>query len=156
MNLEKPTIQRGQAGFSLAELLVLVAIIGILSTMSVPFFISYYRSAAVKAAAEEVATFLHQGRQIAIKENTSVCASIDGNAMHYHLINCAGTMWVGAGTDAAGNKRIPAGFTLTTTAEPIFSYLGAAAPAGTFTVTHTPSGRTITVTVTAAGLVTIP
>ena len=150
------TVASGQAGFSLAELLVIVAIIGILITISVPFFLSYYQAAAVKAAAEEVATFLNQGRQIAIKENKTVCASIDNNAMHYHLTNCSGTVWVGPGTDAAGNIRIPAGFTLTTTAEPIFSYLGAAAPAATFTVTHTPSGRNITVRVTTSGRITIP
>jgi Tfp pilus assembly protein FimT len=148
--------RRGQAGFSLAELLVLVAIIGILMTLSVPFFLNYYRAAAVKAAAEEVVTFLNQGRQIAIKENTSVCAAIDNNAMHFHLINCSGTVWVGPGTDAAGNIRIPPGFTLTTTAQPIFNYLGAAAPAATFTIRHTQSGRQMTVTVNTAGRVSIP
>ena len=160
MNLETSrrhsTVRARHAGFSLVELLVLVGILGILTTISVPFFIRYYQAAAVKAAAEEVATFLNQGRQIAIKENQSVCASIDNNAMHYHMTNCGGTVWLGPGTDAAGNIRIPAGFTLTTTAEPIFSYLGAAAPAATFTVRHTPSGRQITVTVTASGRVTIP
>lgn len=156
VSLRQSTVRSGQAGFSLVELLVLVAIVGILITISVPFFLRYYQAAAVKAAAEEVATFLNLGRQIAIKENRSVCAAIDNNAMHYHLSTCSGTVWVGPGTDAAGNIRIPAGFSLTTTAQPIFSYLGAAAPAATFTVRHTLSGQQLTVRVTTSGRITIP
>lgn len=59
------------------------------------------------------------------------------------------------GTDSSGNLKIPAGFTLTNTADPIFSYLGAAAPAATYAVTNSRDGRTLRVTVAASDRVTI-
>jgi hypothetical protein len=45
------------------------------------------------------------------------------------------------------------GVTLTTTANPIFTNLGAAAPAATITVTQ--GSRSLTVTVAASGRVTV-
>lgn len=147
--------KKAQAGFSLAELLVVVAIIGILALVSTPFFLRYYQSARLKAGAEEVAAFLNQGRQLAIKENTNVCVHISSTQMHYHLVNCSGTTWIGPGTDASGNINVPAGVTLTNTADPVFSYLGAATPAATYTITNPQTGGTLTVTVAASGRVSI-
>src|SRR5688572_25646381 len=65
---------RRQMGFSTTELIVVCGILGLLAAVSVPFFVTYYQSAALKAATEEVAALLNQGRQVAIKENQSVCA----------------------------------------------------------------------------------
>jgi len=147
--------QTAQAGFSLAELLVVIAVIGILAGMTVPFFISYYQSAALKAAAEELVTFLNQGRQIAIKENQSVCVQTTSGAIQMRVSGCSGTLWVGPGTDASGNWKVPQGFTLGSTATAVFSYLGAASPAATYTVTNSANGKTLSVTLSASGRVTI-
>ncbi len=136
------------------ELMVVIAIIGILAAMTVPFFVSYYQSAKVKAAAQVIVTFLNQGRQLAIKENQPVCVHITPTAMHYHLGSCAGVTWVGPETDGAGNINAPPGITLTTTATPVFSNLGAATPAATYTVTDQ-SGRSLSVILSASGRVTI-
>ena len=147
--------QTAQAGFSLAELLVVIAVIGILAAMTTPFFISYYQSAALKAAAEELVTFLNQGRQIAIKENQSVCVQTTSGAIQMRVNGCSGTIWVGPGTDASGNWKVPQGFTLTSSAAPVFSYLGAASPAATYTVRSTVSGRTLSVNLSASGRVNV-
>ena len=147
--------QTAQAGFSLAELLVVIAVIGILAGMTVPFFISYYQSAALKAAAEELVTFLNQGRQIAIKENQSVCVQTTSGAIQMRVGGCSGTLWVGPGTDASGNWKVPQGFTLGSTATAVFSYLGAASPAATYTVTNSANGKTLSVTLSASGRVTV-
>jgi len=144
-----------QAGFSLAELLVVLAVIGILAGMTVPFFISYYQSAALKAAAEELVTFLNLGRQIAIKENRAVCVQTTAGAIQMRVSGCSGTLWVGPGTDASGNWKVPQGFTLTSTAAPVFSYLGAASPAATYTVRNSANGRTLSVAVSASGRVNV-
>lgn len=146
----------GQRGFQLVELLLIVAIIGILITISVPFLVTYLQAATLKSQAESVATWLNQGRQLAIRNNQSVCADIDGAGMHYHLVNCAGTVWVGAGTNTTGYIPFPAGITMSVAAPATFSYLGAATPAATYTITQTSSGRTITVTVATTGRITIP
>jgi Tfp pilus assembly protein FimT len=146
----------GQGGFQLVELLVIVAIIGILTAISAPFLVSYLQASQLKGNAEVVATWLNQGRQLAIRNNQNVCADIDGAGMHYHLVNCAGTIWVGTGTRSTGYIPFPGGVTMSVASPAVFNYLGAATPAATYTITHTASGRTITVTVSATGRVSIP
>jgi len=148
-------IVRRQSGFSLAEVAVVLAIVAILAVLATPTFLTYYQGVQLRLAAEEVATFLNQGRQIGIKENVGVCARITATAMRYHVGSCGGAVWVGAGTDTTGNISIPQGITLTTTADPVFSYLGAASPAATYTVTNTQTGATLRVFVSASGRISI-
>jgi prepilin-type N-terminal cleavage/methylation domain-containing protein len=148
-------VARRQSGFSLIELVLVVAILGILAVLAMPMFLTYYQASQLRVAAEEVATFLNQGRQLGIKENVGVCARITATAMRYHIGSCGGAAWVGAGTDATGYISVPQGVTLTTTADPVFSYLGAASPAATYTVTNTQTGATLQVKVAASGRVCI-
>lgn len=145
----------GERGYSVGELLVVIGVIGILTAMTIPTFISYYQTSRLRAAAEEVVAFLNQGRQIGIRQNVGVCVHITSTAMHYHVGSCFGPVWLGPGSDAAGNVKAPAGITLTTTADPMFNYLGAAAPAATYTVRNTQTGQTMVVTVAASGRVSI-
>jgi Tfp pilus assembly protein FimT len=146
----------GQGGFQLVELILIVAIIGILIAISVPFLVTYMQAATLKGQAETVAAWLNQGRQLAIRNNQNVCADIDGAGMHYHLASCAGTIWVGAGTLSTGYVPFPSGVTMSVGAPAVFNYLGAATPAATYTITQSSSGRTITVTVSATGRISIP
>ena len=150
-----------QAGSSIGELALVLAIVGILTALATPLFLTYYQASKLRVGAEEVAAFLNQGRQLAIRQNDNVCVHITSTAMHYHLGSCAGAVWgtvagqVSAGTDAAGNLKAPNGITLTTTADPVFSYLGAAAPAATYTVTNTQNAATLRVFVAASGRINI-
>jgi prepilin-type N-terminal cleavage/methylation domain-containing protein len=144
---------RRQGGFSLPELVVFLAVVGILAAMSTPLFLNYYRTAQVRGAASDIAAFLNQGRQIALQRNTSVCVNITASTMQYLLGGCGGAAWVGAGTDAAGNVNVPDYITLSTTANPVFNYLGAAAPAATYTVSR--GTYSLTVSVSASGRVLV-
>lgn len=131
-----------------------MAIIGLLVAISVPFLVSYMQATQLKGSAEIVAGWLNQGRQLAIRTNQNICADIDGSGMHYHLGTCAGTIWVGTGTNASGYVAPPAGVSMTTASPAIFNYLGAATPAATYTITH--ASRTITVSVATTGRISIP
>ena len=142
-----------QSGFTLVELMVVIAIVGILASLAAPTLISYFQTASVRAAAQDIQAFLNQGRQLAVKTNQNVCVQITATSMRYRLGGCSGATWVGPGTDAAGNINAPDGITLTNTADPVFSNLGAAAPAASYTVAH--SGYTLSVIVSASGRVTI-
>jgi Tfp pilus assembly protein FimT len=146
-------LTRGHAGFNLVELLVLLVVVGALFSLSLPALMSYYKSAHVRAAASGIAAHLNQGRQLAIQQNQRVCVHITSTALHYAQGSCAGTIWVGPGTDATGNIPAPGGITLTTTADPVFSNLGAAAPAATVTVTH--GSASLSVIVSASGRVMV-
>ena len=146
---------QSQFGFSLAELTVLLAVIGALFSLSLPVFVTYYQTSQVRGAAADVAAYVNQGRQLAIQLNCSVAVGITAAAITYtRQGNCQTPgVWTGAGTDALGNIPAPDGITLATNATPIFTNLGAAAPAATLTVTH--GSSSLSVLVSASGRVSI-
>ena len=144
---------RRQAGFSLPELLVVLVVVAIIAAMSTPLFLNYYRTAQVRGAASDIAAYLNQGRQLALQRNTNVCVNITATTIRYNLGGCGGAVWVGAGTDAAGNIATPDYITLTTTGNPVFNYLGAATPAATYTVSR--GTYSLTVSVSASGRVLV-
>lgn len=70
----------GQSGYSLIELLVVVALIGVISLVSVPNFISMYRSSKIKGAIRQFTSDVRNARQIAVSENTRTMVSIGTTA----------------------------------------------------------------------------
>jgi len=106
---------------------MVVAVIGILMAVSMPFFISFFRTSALRAGAEEMATVLSQARQMAIKDNTSICVTNNGTTVQYRISTCAGAVWTGPGTDAAGVIRLANNITVSPdTTTVVFTYIGAA------------------------------
>ncbi len=153
-------------GFSLAELLVVVGIVGILAGAGVPYFITYWQSATLRAGAEELATIVNQGRQLAINNNCRVTVTQGSNKVALQLdTNClpkpsyCGSLpcnWRGPGTDSSGNFSLANnGLVTAATANPKFDFMGAATPPGTFTVTNPTNGGTLSVVVAASGRVSI-
>jgi Tfp pilus assembly protein FimT len=139
---------------------LVVGIIGILAALAMPSFLSYAQASRLRVAAEEVAAFINQGRQLGIKENVTnpgVCVHITSTALQYRLGSCAAAAWVGPGTDGAGNVKVPDGVTLTANngIDPVFSYLGAANPGATITVTNSQTSATMPVTVAVSGRVRV-
>jgi Tfp pilus assembly protein FimT len=146
---------RGQAGFTTTELVVVVGVIGILMAISMPLLTSFLRTSALRAGAEEMATVLGQARQLAIKDNTSICVTNNGTTAQYLIGTCAGTVWTGPGTDAAGSIRLANNITVSPTATTVvFTYIGLANPA-VFTVTDSQNGGTLLVSVAASGRISI-
>ncbi len=161
MTLREPRaglVPRGRAGFTALELLLVVAVIGILSALSIPFFLNYLQAAQITVEAQQVRTLLNQARQLAIVQNGSVCVQVAAPTQLRYYLNgtCTGTAWTGSGTDSAGNINLPQGITVTASANPVFSYLGAALPAATYTMTNVATGSALTVSITTSGRITIP
>lgn len=154
--------KQAEAGFTLAELVILIAVIGILSVMAVPAFLRYYQAATLKSGAQQFAALINQARELAIKENDRLCVQMSSpTQMVYRRVNCTtGTVWVGPGTDPAGNINLPPGITAAPVganpSNPIFDYVGSAATqTGSFTLTNAQTSATLTVSVPASGRVTI-
>ncbi len=146
-----------EAGFSLTELIVFIAVVGILFVMTVPFFISYYQAAAARADVQQVMTLFNQARELAISQNNTVCATLPNNAQMVILQgSCAGVAWTGAGTDVAGNINLPQGFTIAPLNNVTFNYLGAAGAATTYTMTNSTTGALATISIALTGRVTSP
>jgi prepilin-type N-terminal cleavage/methylation domain-containing protein len=147
-----------RSGFSLAEVLVVIAISGIVIGVGVPMVLSYYHSAQVATGAQQVRTLLNLARQIAIDQKTFVCVHVPAPTQMSFYVNttCTGTPWVGSITDGSGNITLQPGFTLSASDSPVFDYLGRALPSMTYTVTNSTTGSTLTVSVATSGRVTIP
>ena len=153
-----------QRGWTLAELLVVIAVIGILSAMAVPFMMTYLRSSTVRAGAQEMRTALNRGKQLAITLRQNICVQpVGGNGYQFLQNTCAGAALVPVainnpvpGADGTGTFRLQNSVAVAVnTAAPIFTPLGNASQAGELRVTG-PSGDCLKVTVSAAGRITTP
>jgi prepilin-type N-terminal cleavage/methylation domain-containing protein len=146
-----------QAGFSIAELAVVIAVIGVLSVMTVPFFVTYYQAAAARADVQQVMILFNQARELAIRQNNTVCVNLPNNGQMVFLQgSCAGAAWTGPGTDVAGNINLPQGFTIGPLNNMTFNYLGAAGAATSYTMTNSTTGATTTISIALTGRVTSP
>jgi prepilin-type N-terminal cleavage/methylation domain-containing protein len=150
------------AGFTAAELLVVVAILGVVAVVSIPTLINYFQASTLKAGAEELAAALNRGRQLAITQNRNVCVEVSANQYRYRVgtdIACnGGTVWEGPGAGPNGFFRLANNVNLTANSNPVFTYLGAATGA-TLTVTYVTqsgdTGRSRNVVVAASGRIQI-
>jgi prepilin-type N-terminal cleavage/methylation domain-containing protein len=129
MDIGRHRSKRAEAGYSLIELALVIAIVGILVALATPSFLTYYQASTLRVAAEEVAAFVNQGRQLGIRQNDGVCVHIGSTALQYRLgSSCGGAAWTGPGTDSDGNMKIPQGITLATNADPISAISGRPIP----------------------------
>jgi Tfp pilus assembly protein FimT len=147
----------GAAGFSIPELVIFVAVVGVLFAMSIPSFVTYYQAAALRSDVQQVITLFNQARELAIKQNDTVCVTMPtGSQLALRLGSCAGAVWTGPGTDGVGNMNLPQGFTIAPLTGVTFNYLGAAGAATTYIMTNTTTNATSTISVSLSGRVTSP
>jgi prepilin-type N-terminal cleavage/methylation domain-containing protein len=148
----------GSRGFTMVELTVVLAIVGIISTISIPMLSTYLRAATLRAGAEEAVAVLNAARQLAIRTSTTVCVRNDGTRMRYHVGSCGVAPWSGSGTDAGGNIQLANDLRVGGTNNLCFNDLGAGtatptpcAPNGTLTVTSPAGGATLNVIMATTG-----
>lgn len=147
-----------RSGFSLSEFLVVLAISGVVISVSVPMFLSYHHNAQNTTGAQQIRSILNQARQMAIDERTFVCVHAPSPTQLSLYVNatCTGAPWVGPISDTAGNITLQPGFTVSASANLVFDYLGRALPETTYTVTNSTTASTLTVSVATSGRVSIP
>lgn len=144
-------------GFGLAELLVVLTVVGIATVVAMPSLLSYWRAAVLTAGAQELQSILNSARQLAIRQNTTVCVERSGNRVRFLVGGCAGAPWTGPGTQGGGWMALSNGVQITNaTASVAFSYLGAANPGGTYTVRNpVNTAQSLNVVVSVSGRVRI-
>jgi type II secretion system protein H len=148
---------RSCRGYSLSELVVVIAIIGIMGAAAVPWLLSALPGATVTWGAREIQGSLMRAKMLAMSTRQTICVQVVSGGYQFVQGGCAGTVWTGPGTDSTGTFRpSPNSFTVTNGgASPIFTPFGNASQTGVLTVTAQ-GGGSRTVTVTASGRVTIP
>lgn len=134
---------------------MLVAVIGIVMAASAPFFLSFIRTSTLRAGAEEMSTVLNRARQLAIQDNRSMCVTRTGSHVQYRVGSCGGAVWTGPGTDGGGLIRLANDITVASGPDVVFTYIGTATAAGTYTVANPQDGRTLSVVVAPSGRVSL-
>ncbi len=121
---------------------------------------TYLQSAKARAGAQELATVLSGARQLAIARNTNVCVTLQSSSALYRINVTAacggGAVFVGALTQSDGTIPLSNQMAVTgTTANVVFSPLGAALVAGTYTVHNSQGANDRQVVVSASGRIRI-
>jgi len=102
--------RNSQSGYSLAEMLTVVAIIGIMSLIIVPNFVQYYRSIRLKTAMRRIANDLRGARQRAVARNSMVMVSYKPSTApaSYTTFESldSGTTWTQLGSTVTLDKPI--------------------------------------------------
>jgi prepilin-type N-terminal cleavage/methylation domain-containing protein len=160
----RKSVGRGNSrGFGLVELLVVMVIIGILSVLATPSFMSYWRASILRAGAQELATAINLGRQLAITRNTTACVQLSGKNILVRIggpppaLPCDGTIWTGPGTDGSGAIRLQSGLEVSQIGPPVvFTSLGAANAIVQYRVTNPVDNKFQIVLVSLSGRVSLP
>jgi prepilin-type N-terminal cleavage/methylation domain-containing protein len=69
--------RQGQSGFSAAELLVVVAIIGLVVAVAIPLIAENVRQAKIRAAGDQFAISLKAARMIAVSTHSDVAVTVN-------------------------------------------------------------------------------
>lgn len=149
--------RRLRAGFSLVELTVVLAITAAVAVVAVPTLLSYWDIWSLQAGARELASAINVGRQLAIATRSPICVDLSGTNLRFRVGSCAGDVWTGSVTDASGSIRIsdPTTVAISSNARLIFTTLGAASPAATYTVRHVRTHASRAVVVAASGRISV-
>ena len=145
-------------GFTLVELLAVIALLIIVTAIGAPFDLSYQRAQETNCAARELMTSLNQARQLAITRSNSFSVEAQANPQN-RLRLCAGTVtpcpggsvWIGPGTDATGWSVLDNGARITQNPRITFSSLGAATATGTLRVQNSSATGCLDIVVSPSG-----
>lgn len=102
MKMKRWSAQPAESGYSLIEALVVIAIVGAISIVTVPNFMQMYQSSKVKAAVRQFASDLRGARQLAVTNNTRTMVSMGTTAAEKHRY------WIYEEVGGAWQLRIPA------------------------------------------------
>ena len=86
---------QNKKGFSLIELMIVIAIIAILSAITVPNLISWYRNQGLKNAVVELQSNLHLAKMTAIRQNRNCSVNINTGSGSYNIPDIGKTVSLG-------------------------------------------------------------
>lgn len=143
-------------GFTVTELCVALAVIGLLSVIATPALIGYWHASTLGAGALELASAINRARQLAISLDVPVCVAVGGGSVRLEGVTAGACTGVSLAVPGPTSFRLANGLILENGGpNVVLTSLGAAIPAGTFTVTHPVTGARRSVVVAASGRVSV-
>lgn len=106
-------MKRVEAGFSLAEMLVVLALAGIVVAIGIPLMNEQVRIAEVRAAADELAVHLRAARMIAVSHHKDIVVTVSADPTN--TLSYEGTNGDTKTITMPGRVKIKAGSTATIT-----------------------------------------
>ena len=94
---------RGARGFSLIEVLVVIAIIAVLSSIAIPNYVSWVSKRRLQSAVSEVHSVIQLAKMTAIKENVNVVIAFNPGARSFTAFVDDGGGGAGAGNHILDN-----------------------------------------------------
>lgn len=151
---QRRSLRTNPRGFSLVELMVVIAVIGIITAVATPFFLSFLQAQRLRGAAQQVQTFLNQARQLAIARNISYRVEVNQTGTGLRFVRVSdSTPWTGPGTDGSGYFGLDTEIQLINQSgtNPTFNPFGAASTAGTLRVRNLQGTQCLDVIVSVSG-----
>jgi prepilin-type N-terminal cleavage/methylation domain-containing protein len=100
-------------GFTLLELMVVIGILAIMTTITIPGWLSWRDSAKVKGAANSLKADFERAKLRAVRENGNVCVLFMGNTAYQVFTDPDEDSILGAGEDTIADRTLPEGVTIT-------------------------------------------
>lgn len=144
-------VRMTSSGFTLLELMVTLAIMGVVAGIAMPNFLSYIPKSRLNGAATMVMTDMMAARMKAVKRNTRFQIYFSGD--HQYKI-CDDADGNGTVTDCEGDALIKdiqteyGDVTFSSTNNPIFLPRGSASNLATVTFTNASGSKILTVSIT--------
>lgn len=147
-----------KTGMTLLELIIVVAILGIVSAIAAPNYMNYMADRRLKGAARTIMSDLMASRLSAVSRNHEFKVFFSGDQMTYTVLadtNNNGTADTGEAAEAKNIRNDYHDVAMTASANPIFSPRGTAPLGTTVTLTSLRTGARQCVMVGLSGRVKI-
>jgi prepilin-type N-terminal cleavage/methylation domain-containing protein len=141
-----------RAGFSLTELMVVIAILGLLASIAVPNLVSARQGYQIHTSGQMVTTRLGQARMEALRRNRQIAVVLDAATRSLRIV----VVQAGADVIVDGPEYMPGGVIFEAAGTPnmrvTFDSLGRPLnPPQTVTLRHTGSGQRRVITIQPTG-----